>query len=1162
MAIRDDIINQINGIPLNNEIEGIKSVKTILDLSNNPAIFLDIIREDVQNNKGILLNKFPSAAKQLVKFLMEAPVNELTYLANTVSDFPITSDEVSVFFQENKDKAFSLIKQVGTDAVNSLASQLQGRLANEIKAVNTIINTINSASGWSDLLSQPQIFLTTIQALPDEAISVFTPFLESAGLGNLAKEVVPILDGINVITNLTTNSDRILEFIREPKKILDVIQGFPKDSVIYNEILSTLPDTETQNFFNDLHSGNIKSWPAFFRSHSNFLTQHFPGSANVLKLFENFAVLPTIIEGLKNPQETGTELLLEAIHIETNLPLQKSDFTNAETIAKTFGKIAAIRILETHSNLPVSTDELDLSAQALIKAFEQQDLIEIEQTLGEFVATGVFYQIKSKYAAFEILQPLADSFISGKTSIPTDEIAKKLVAGTIYFAAAVSTGGLSTVQQLGLSLIGGTTSDWSVDLTIDAWGTIKEHFQGTKNMLDRLFDGEDRDKDFYPETSMSKGSDIEVVYKGEVDDVEVRSPVSGKILSYDISTGEICIESNKDGTIHVISGLDSNAMKFMEQSFAKYSKGTGTESLEAGSTIGFMIVTSGSGNKAEGTIHYEILLGEKFGALNKEVRVDPTDYWEEGGEMHLEVHTNDKWGNNDVDLDNGEIEAFQINANVKFDREVKVDLLIDGSTSVTFDGGYQGSEFTLNSDGSPKDIYLHDKGGGTTDTAIVKILTGGWNRDDEKPGFITRIGLDSEGGIAAQQTTETVDSLHVEDSQVGTAISSGTLATLQDWLSDTQQFLADYDSFIDGVDEEVIEADDFSYLGAFLVADLGDQYQANGDHFSYLEELMLRNPVSSWSETALSAVITDQQTVDKLNEINQRFQQVNEVVIKYAEDHENDAPENYSDIAHQFESNQSQFEALQANPSDPKTLYQTLSMWDRMRMILTGGHKSEVVCDFSYSENNSEGIHGGTDLQLFNPEQSLFSPLKGKIHLATANSLWITRQDGSIHKWSNLRVSQSIFSQYQAFEASNGQIERPSITLNDTIGESLYGGEVISYEIYALGDPTADVSTWPKFNPEEYWERGCLGLEVVTATGTEGIAVEEGSQEQLTFRLKVGHTGEIKLKLRFNYEGTAEEDRVFAFYYETLGADGSRVQHYESELEVTFPATEADGSDQ
>ncbi|MGK5091962.1 hypothetical protein WDW89_08075 [Deltaproteobacteria bacterium TL4] len=217
-----------------------------------------------------------------------------------------------------------------------------------------------------------------------------------------------------------------------------------------------------------------------------------------------------------------------------------------------------------------------------------------------------------------------------------------------------------------------------------------------------------------------------------------------------------------------------------------------------------------------------------------------------------------------------------------------------------------------------------------------------------------------------------------------------------------------------------------------------------------------------------------------------------------------------------------------------------------------------------HSQTDNGAIFGSVELgyqEEFIGKANVYTPLEGEVMLATESSVWIIAGDETIHRFSNIELNADILSEFRIYDANRQGLEPPQLEAGELIGETNHD-QKIQYDIYGMGDPKEPIWKWNRFNPEEYWNHGGLGLEVVTAKGSEGVSIEEGSQEQLTFRLKVAHTGEIKLKLRFNYEGTAEEDRVFSFYYETVGADGSRVQHYESELEVIFPATEADGSDQ
>ncbi|MGK5093327.1 calcium-binding protein, partial [Deltaproteobacteria bacterium TL4] len=575
-------------------------------------------------------------------------------------------------------------------------------------------------------------------------------------------------------------------------------------------------------------------------------------------------------------------------------------------------------------------------------------------------------------------------------------------------------------------------------------------------------------------------------------------------------------------------------------------------------------------------------MGDALGTTNAEVRVDAKDYWDHDGIHFQLVHVG--FDENDIAAgamsENG-TSTFSIALSVDIDRNIDFTLSEGNNPFIRLISPYSGAngiELTLQSKDSAEGyahsqyFYIESFGESNIDdetypldikvdgkafTAYTTVLDQTGGRADSieyDPNILTEVHQ-GEANEEAELVVIQVSQEMIESNKTEHALTTAIENALQQYdtsqtpvlsTMNLKELLEFIGNALDGNQQPsppyTIDADD-----ALVI--LNDVLE---DRPTFVNQLNTFG-VIKLKEACTSLV---NETID----INTELIRVTEKALLQLQG--TPISQQFIDFYQNFKKEFDTFKTYASSSQSAESFFENLSPLEKMQTVLLGIWKTETLSPFmAPDEGTSSGIHESVEFQVANEEQTFASPLEGRLHLVTESSIWIQREDGSLHHFGQLRVSQDLLNRFRSFQPTQNQTH-PEIMIGETLGNPISTNMSLSYEIHAFGEPSQKIETWPKFNPEGYWARGGLGLEVVTANGAEGVAIEEGSREQLTFRLNVAHTGEIRFKLRFNYEGTAEEDRVFAFYYETLGADGSRVQHYESELEVTFPATEADGSDQ
>ncbi|MGK5093998.1 hypothetical protein WDW89_18545, partial [Deltaproteobacteria bacterium TL4] len=678
--------------------------------------------------------------------------------------------------------------------------------------------------------------------------------------------------------------------------------------------------------------------------------------------------------------------------------------------------------------------------------------------------------------------------------------------------------------------------------------------------------------------------DIKIEIEKDIFAQAFYSPVKGTV--YEIYQGSstadnyIIIQANHDQTLHKISGLD----------LGKTPLALGKEVL-AGQQIGW-ISQINFPFQQDAVLYYEIQMGSTLGGNQyASVRLDPSDYWEtKKGDTygHFNVELVPLFGSQEL-LAEGEETLFR--ARLSADVDQNIELSLQSKHVDTYFKGILATSNTI-AVSIPKALptyVMTDAGDSSAESAYftVGVQTDLDFQSETSPLEVSLTGsnymfdyqaeiVDSDAGLVKQVQGSLWESINqLSDSfTAGTTFSPNTsklkFTELLGNLTRTMNGLKDALSATDPLGNPAPDANKINQL--FV------QWETfyKPEMFQFLEVVESKTQPISNSIYHYYDLENPEQLLRPLSQlrssIDLMFTRAKEevpggepftpdlVVIQMIEAIE-DQVETWNTLTENTIISSPSNIPNSAIPA-PTTRWEAV-MYHLLRPEAEGAMLPQTVYEF-FNPTESGKLQGETGIsyhQEFKGQAQVYLPVGGLIHHVTDGAVWLQLQDGTIHRFSNLEtISDLLKTKFENYQQSHNDQDRV-IQSGDELG-LITSEQTLGYEIYGLGSSDTKASTWPKFDAQEYWNNGGLGLEVVTFDGSRGVSIEEGSQEQLTFRLKVGHTGEIKLKLRFNYEGTAEEDRVFAFYYETLGADGSRVQHYESELEVTFPATEADGSDQ
>ncbi|MGK5094842.1 hypothetical protein WDW89_22880 [Deltaproteobacteria bacterium TL4] len=956
--------------------------------------------------------------------------------------------------------------------------------------------------------------------------------------------------------------NELLKKVMIPELQINEITGMIRQAqewkVVFDEYTSGNPEiikeilTKTRDKAQGDYSDVVKT---FLETHRDFETT-----------INSIQAIPTEIDALMN-KATDWEVLLETV--------------KDEIVSEAVSQLTEHQ--EFLSNLLSHADQ----AQTILKDFEEkvqdydflQKVVDPDKEVsGEEMYNFLKRRVVNNSATLKAVIGITENLVEGQ-EVDSDDVFNLILTGIATAAGSVIISGplaplvnyqvAKTTFEVGqkfISSVQGTFQSLVTDF--QAWYHAVEADASTsyEEAMETLFGYDETGNQAiltqnFDESLNQQGNDHGTVHLLPPSDfsdrkvVEIFAPFKGELIYAQLETqapeikdkrSKVVIYRKEDNTYHVFS-------------FNALGNGLAVgKVLEKGFSLGIQATNE--------ELKYEIYgvgtpLNPPHTGFENWAKWDPESYWNEG-ELKLEFFEVDKNGeildehgihpSQTAYLDENEISRYVIQPNVKNSKEITLTVTQMGS-SVTFN---LPSSLT---------IPASDSSGIGHSQIIEMQVTPDSNISDDfgtiqiVEAFNSQIvlqGLESEGEQAEDfEPNGTAETLLNQPGILDILLNQGQESTVQNWVDNEKLFIENATNYFTERGETTQEVYDSKYLGEYLFA------YNSGDKFSELQFLLESGVFKLQSETGLE-MLAKSSNANEILEENQRLLKIGQEALEYAETNEILITGDFKQEIENLETSVHNF-GLQIGTTISDDVFSDLSPWQKMKEILLGGNKGKEIRDFiTPDSSNPDGIYAEIAIGTVAPHQKFFSPLDGELQLVTESSVWIRQTDGSIHHFGHIDVPDSLIQKYKIFKESNGQMERPTIHYGELMGESLSKDEPMTLAIHALGDPNADVSTWPKWNARDYWEGGGLGLEVVTAKGSEGVAIEEGGQEQLTFRLKVGHTGEIKLKLRFNDEGTAEADQVFAFYYETVEADGSRVQHYESELEVTFPATEADGSDQ
>ncbi|MGK5092175.1 hypothetical protein WDW89_09230, partial [Deltaproteobacteria bacterium TL4] len=1100
----------------------------------------------------------------------------------------------------------------------------------DIKDWSTFNNAISqSVNGQMEQFNNMN-FWEVISTVEDLA-----PFLKERLGGAENHTLGKIINGISLLSDIerfpqvVTDLDSLKATVEElPKELYDSLKGEVVGMV--SGQWGQSKGTAVIQMFEDVRNKRITSWDAFLIKHGSvFLDDTMQTD---LQKAKEALLLPILMRDmLQNPQEGSKQLLVELLKTHYELKnLTIDDFKDAQGISSVLGEIVVTEYLKKHVPVGKINQVIDT-----LKSLSKNDYADAELRTANLLKDITLEQLVSQVPGLGQWSRVIQGIKEGDY--------EKVVLGAAETLFTLSIPPLGeTILSLGYDLVKKPVGDWITQ--------TRDLFSGVRDVKLALFPKDLHDT-YFNITDATQNNlvndDLKIEYSGSVEKISVLNPANGQILH--VGETSIEIQSQIDGTIHVISGLDSTFMKMMKPVFDANKDKT----LSAGTLLGYTSLVDNQGtttgefhyqikkgakaefghqndwinvsqyweqggplkesqswNEAQGvlcgneliqgekqffekgtllgrseltiespkifaqpiynlvhgkvieydptagvvviedlqgvyhryfglkldeqylkaneeinpgnqigwlspgmtTVYYEVLIGNRFGGDYADVRVDANDFWNHGGIIEVDFVAIDP---QNTHLEEGEETLYVARLNVDIDDTIEVTIQSDGqvtldgknSVRVSFHPNSQDQDYT-DSEG----VFVNSLSVGGLSAATSSItLTIGQNIEKESLKI-----YDTEGGLysTAQNSLgnswsalkDLIQSGELTDNVLKTD-SLGLIQKLNTFLKELKQGLT---ATLDQVGYEMIY----------------QQWIPLANEIDTLEKALLiekNDPDRNWiAEEQLKFTRIDQGLTSTYWNIHQLFERLETHFSQGEEINQEQLTPIVIQVEQTLDVTELELESLQDTIREPdasktQVSLQGDSIWEKVTHHLL--HPSndrtvhaEVLRDF-HAPTVDNQLFAATTLcynKKFSGKSNVYSPVTGVIQQIAEGSVWVALQDGSVHRFSNLdEVPISTF--------KTGDI----INTGSVLGSITSQGSV-QYSIYALGDPTADVSTWPKFNPEEYWERGGLGLEVVTATSTEGIAIEEGSQEQLTFRLKVGHTGEIKLKLRFNYEGTAE----------------------------------------
>ncbi|MGK5095015.1 hypothetical protein WDW89_23770 [Deltaproteobacteria bacterium TL4] len=544
----------------------------------------------------------------------------------------------------------------------------------------------------------------------------------------------------------------------------------------------------------------------------------------------------------------------------------------------------------------------------------------------------------------------------------------------------------------------------------------------------------------------------------------VNSPVNGQIheiIKAPPAQEPALIIKSEDGTLHKLSGLDLD--------YAHFKQG---DSIQAGKPIGWIAsIDSLFGTNV--TLHYEIQLGEKIGGSDyRDVTIDPSDYWEDGGKIEAALVRIDAVGEQ---LNENDFSGFQVQLNVDVSRELVLDMKLTNpdttfhtiaSTRLT---GTSTLQITIPAAEISYEFQKPGEHYALSESFMIEIKSDLDFSSEASPVLVSLMGsskefthrltvVDTDAGLVEQSTNQFKDAVQ----QFGDSFTVDSNFQINQSKQHMKELLIGLktinNDLVDEMSKSQPNPDEISRmlgewnaykpnLNAFYQIATNPQVSSNayyrGYEVSHPQQLL--RPLLSASQTLDQMLIRAQSCLRD----GKPFPVDHTVIDTF--DSLEDRTDNWEDYVQNAEV---------STPAVPNSIKvpESESRWQMvMYQMLRPEAKGDLLPEITHSFHapNAEGeMRGSVGVSYDHTHQgeaNVHVPLDGRIQHVTEGSVWILANDGTVHRFSNLSsIPQDIQDKYALYQQTKNEMDR-KISLGDQIG-TLASGESINYEIYGLGD--------------------------------------------------------------------------------------------------------------